>query len=178
MKTALSIDPGIRGCGVAVWREGILAGASYVKSAAREGNGPGECVAMAKSILTGISAIGLPNDTLIVEWPQTYGGRAGKGDANDLFALAGIGSALAALLQDVRLAYFRPHDWKGGLEKPKSVSESYPIVSMCERRLHPEERANIYLPTNRKLQLDVWDAVGIGLKHFGRFEPVRVYARE
>jgi len=173
----LSVDPGIRGSGGSLWENGTLVRATYIKNPLTEGGGPRECAAMAREIIVWADQWGV--DCVICEWPQTYGGGASRGDTNDLFPVAGVGAALAALVgENVRFDHVVPHDWKGSIQKPKKVSDPYSIVLMCERRLSDAEKAVVELPGNKRHHWDVWDAVGIGLKALGRFEKMRAVARE
>jgi len=199
----LAIDPGIRGCGVALFVKGRLVAAAYVKSPVRAGSGPWECFAAASAVrawamvaLDQLLADGVLTepaiDQFVAEWPQTYGGRAAAGDANDLFPLAGVVAALATLMltergrgfarvgaDAVSVSYFSPHDWKGGVQKPDSVSKPYPIEGKVRARLDSAEVAALTRewPSNVRHTWDVTDAVGVGLKQSGRFERQRAYAR-
>lgn len=178
----LSVDPGIRGCGAALWENQCLVRAAYVPSSAREGDGPVEAVAMAQALVSWAQRTTCeprPIGDLVVEWPRTYGGKASRGDANDLFALAGIDSALAALLpQSTRVSRYFPKDWKGTIEKPKTTKQPYIIRERVFARLDVFERAVVDWTNNVKHSWDVADAIGIGLKHLGRFRLNRVYAVE
>lgn len=181
----LSIDPGIRGCGAALWLHKRLVAAAYVKSPASKGSGPREAVDCARAVAEWMAERSkeyrfFPPATvdLAVEWPQTYGGRASRGDANDLFALSGIDSALCALLEPDNVKSYAPREWKGALQKPASVNSPYPVEAMVLRRLDESETKAVELPTNKRLHWDVWDAVGVGLKHVGRFDKLKVYPRE
>lgn len=179
MTALLSVDPGIRGCGCALWNKGVLVFATYVNNPAAKGGGPAECAKMAHAIVAWVRRDFGDLERVICEWPQTYGGGASRGDTNDLFPVAGVGAALAALVEEnVRFDYVVPHDWKGSIQKPKKVSDPYPIVLMCERRLSDVEKDGIELPGNKRHHWDVWDAVGIGLKALDRFEKMRAIARE
>ncbi len=184
----LSVDPGKQGCGAALWRADRLLRATYVKRRTMLGvEGPEGCTAMAIDVLNWASVYG-QLDRLVLEWPQTYSGRSSRGDTDDLLPLAGVDAAIVTLFHHVRrlvanweagrVHFFKPHDWKGSIQKPKKVSDDYPVVGMCERRLKDDERCNIDLPNNVRHQWDVFDAVGVGLKHFNRFERHRVFSQE
>ncbi len=98
--------------------------------------------------------------TIAIELPQVYDRSRSKGDPNDLVQLAAVVGGIVDRMV-VPATIYLPREWKK--QVPKKI--------MCERvegRLTPEERARVELPNNKKLQLDVWDAVGIGLHHLGR----------
>ena len=174
----LSIDPGIRGCGCALWDSGKLVAAAYVKNSDEVCAVPRQCANMADKIAVWTLGIVHPAMQLVLEWPQTYGGRSSRGDANDLFPLAGIDGALAAIFPAANITHYVPHAWKGSLEKPSKTSEPYSVESRVRDRLSTEEAANVKWPTNVKLSWDVTDAIGVGLKFHGRFERKRVFHRE
>lgn len=112
-------------------------------------------------------------NTLVVEWPQFYGGRAARGDANDLLPLAALDGALAASFSGATVIAVRPHQWKGSVPKPASARGKYIIRYRVQVRLSEEERRRITWPTAGKLSWDVADAIGIGLWHLGRFDRKR-----
>lgn len=183
MSTVLSIDPGIRGVGAALWRDRVLVAAAYVRSAEVVGNGPRECVAVARAALEWASkwaglVVEKRIDQLVVEWPQTYDGRSSRGDTNDLLPLAGVDAALVTLLPFSKVAYFVPHEWKGGTQKPSKASDPYVIEERVKDRLDAGENQRVEWPRSEKHGWDVADAIGIGLKFLGRFERKRVFARE
>lgn len=115
---------------------------------------------------------------IIVEWPRTYGGRASRGDANDLFALAGIGAALTVINPWAIIESFCPSEWKGSVKKPKSTKQPYMVELRVRDRLAPGELARVEWPRNIQHTWDVTDAIGIGLKFHGRYELRRVHAAE
>lgn len=188
MEMLLSIDPGIRGVGAAMFGDGKLLVATYVRNPAREGGGPRECAVLAHAVVAWAEEhrfrfsgdIGLfPRvSKLVLEHPQTYGGRASKGDSNSLFPLAGVDAALAALFFDAETSFYVPHDWKQGVEKPEDTKHDYIIEKRVRVRLSEVELTKIEWPRNVRHTWDVTDAIGIGLKALNRFERHRVYARE
>jgi len=178
---ALSIDPGSRGCGCALWCDGKLAAAGFAKSAAPKGSGPRECAQAAQAAVQWLFDRGVTKvDRLVVEWPQIYerSGSKTKGDPNDLLPLTAINGALAALLPDAEVHYFVPYDWKQRTRKPESTKYPYVIRLRVERRLDADELATVDWTNNVKHSWDVTDAIGIGLYHHKRFERHRVYTRE
>lgn len=144
----LAIDPGVKGCGAAWFlHDGKLVRAWYEKEFNPDSDNwdVSWTLACVRKVL--------------IEKPQTVGGRAVRGDANDLIALAMRIGELSALFRQwgAKVEYVSPRGWKG--TQPKDI---------CHKRVrHRLEAqgtlANVHLPKNKKLQLDVLDAVGIGL---------------
>ena len=177
----LAIDPGIRGCGVALGYSGRIRAAAYVPSSVRTGADIAACVAMARAVVAwqrnawcGTEA---RIDEVVCEWPQTYTASKQKGDPNDLLPLAGVDCAICAFYPDVRHVTYRPSEWKGQLPKPHRVSDSNPMEQRVLARLDAEEQSRIMLPSARGLQHNTIDAVGLLLHHLVRFERHRVIAR-
>jgi len=176
----LSIDPGIRGCGVALWNWGYikdgLIQAKYIcgskgKDVTRGSNEKNvTCGSKEKDVTRSWYEAGLGVDALvrswggvvrevIIEWPQIY--RHSKGDPNDLLLLAGVaGIYTQKYSHSSKIVLYKPAQWKGQIPKPihhKRIIER--LGSAIDR---------VELPKNKKLQADVWDAVGLGLYHLGK----------
>lgn len=178
MSFLLSIDPGIRGVGAALFDDGVLLVAEYVKNPEKKGGGPREALALARVVDEWCTAITSSRvHHLVLEWPQTYGGRSAKGDTNDLFALAAVDGAIAGRVGAQTIDHLVPHDWKGSIGKPKPGSV-YVIESRVRAQLSSLELPRVRWPNAVKLTFDVTDAIGIGLHALGRFAPRRVFARE
>lgn len=187
-KALLAVDPGSRGCGCAIfeippiserrdWAQ--LRAAAYVKNPAKTGAGPREVAQMARAIDEWVFSLGarevdpliLTVEQLALEMPQTYGGRASKGDANDLLPLAGVICALAALYPNTEVFSYHPREWKSNIDADV-------MIERIKARLTPAETARVSLPTAKGLAHNVWDGVGIGLHAIGRLKPRKVYATE
>ncbi len=57
----VAVDPGIRGCGVAVFRDSVLVAAAYVASPVESGNQTAACLAMALAVWAWVrDVLGLP----------------------------------------------------------------------------------------------------------------------
>lgn len=176
----LSIDPGIRGVGAALWDGRALVRAEYVKNPFVIGNGPRESAAVAYAVHAWAMRNKVVGVTKIVlEYPQIYQREGGKtkGDPNHLLCLAAIDGAIAAVFTHADIEYFRPADWKGNTCKPEN-DEEYVITGRVKGRLDALECESVVWPTSKKLTYDVADAIGVGLHSLGRFERKRVYARE
>lgn len=158
----LAVDPGIRGCGCAVFCDAVLERAAYVENynlQFKEGRAAA-AYGMALSVYNWAG----PINELVVEWPQVYASRIRQGhsfaDPNDLLALAAVDGAVAALYSKVTYSP-RPAQWKQQLKKE--------IVEQRVRaRLDATETAVLDAAVNDagKLWHNVVDAVGIGLSCF------------
>lgn len=174
----LAVDPGIRGCGVALFRFSqsanatLLERAAYVRNPLKEGNGPAESAAMAQAVVDWFDTQPRERpfpDVLALEYPRVYQGNKQKGDPNDLLPLAGVVCAVSGLLLRSEVRRYFPHEWKGTVDADVMLAR---IVG----RLRPDEVGKIE-PCPASLRHNVVDAIGIGLKAVGRFEPHRVIAR-
>ncbi|MEK7706236.1 MAG: hypothetical protein AAB426_14850 [Myxococcota bacterium] len=170
----LAIDPGVRGCGAALFQgdgSDRLIAAAYVVFSRRDD----EICSVPFAVREWVSARAdsLAVKRVVLEFPQTYRGRAARGDTNDLLSLAFVDGAIAALFAVADVALVRPFDWKGSVPKPVSATGDYIIRSRVEARLSSDEKTAVVWPKNGRHSWDVADAVGIGLHHLGRFAPQR-----
>ncbi len=162
----VALDPGIRGCGVACFTDGVLDRAGYVKSPARSGNSAAECIAMARAVESFYEG---EASEVAVEWPQVYASTRDK-DPNDLLALCGVDTACAVVLApNGRVVTYRPREWKGQLKKEACHFR-------LRSRLSPEEALVLAEAETlaKSMAHNMLDAVGIGLHHLGRLAPRRV----
>ncbi len=174
----LSVDPGIRGCGIACFADGVLYGAAYVESPLQRSDlDVAACVAMARAVVA-YCAWSTPGgfDEVVCEWPQIYTPGKMKGDPNDLPPLVGVDCAICASYPNAKHVSYRPAEWKGGLPKFGKSGEN-PMEQRVMLRLDEKERAAIWWPSAKSLAHNVTDSLGLGLFHLGRFERYRVIAR-
>lgn len=158
----LTVDPGLRACGCAAWdlngellRAGLVVGEPDTSAIV-----PDVVEAMAGAVERWTSTIA-GVDLLVIERPQTYRGRAQKGDTNDLLDVSLVVGAVHVHIGS-STRYATPAEWKGNT--PKHVTEA-----QAKEKLSAKERAVIELPgRNKKLASNVWDAIGIGLWRFRR----------
>lgn len=153
----LTIDPGVRGCGCAAWTSGgELLRAAYVRPATVSD----DVAATVRETAWAVENWVMGNDLqrVVIEYPQTYRGRAARGDANDLVQVALVAGALSVLTANPALLVL-PAEWKG--QTPKAATEA-----RARKRLG-DLVARVLLPgRDKKLATNVWDAVGIGLWYF------------
>lgn len=167
----LAVDPGIRGCGCALFEERKLIAASYVANPEKTGNTAEAAVSMAHAIRAWADTYWV--DEMALEWPRIYATRIRRGltkeDPNDLLALTAVDSALLMRLRAGKVACYAPPDWKGQMKKEPCHARVADRLSDTEWKVlkAADEEAG-------SLAHNVWDAVGIGLFHVGRFERKRV----
>lgn len=169
------VDPGLRGCGMAVFDSGELFRAGYVVNPVLSGNGYTAHEAMGWEALVWLrnnSSEGAFFDKLLIEHPRVYPGSAQqKGDPNDLLDVVAVGASVATALTDISLGSaletVYPFDWKGNA--PKEV-----MTARIRAALSPEERAKI-LPCAAGLMHNVLDACGIGLWRLRRINQKKIH---
>jgi hypothetical protein len=151
----VSIDPGVKLAGIALWQEGIMISATLLR-----GNHWTEVADSAAEFFSGI-----PLDQIAIEKPQVYVRSRSKGDPNDLIDLAlaagAIAQALRILSPNATIHEYKPAEWKGQL--PKDL-----CVERTRFALTDDERKRVNLPRAKSLAHNVYDAIGIGLKHLKR----------
>jgi hypothetical protein len=152
----LSIDPGIRATGVALWDDkGTLARAGLVRIPDKAAH---PWIKMSDTLIDWIFPDQISR--AFIEFPQTYAGRASRGDTNDLLALAGLVGAIHFTIYNgfaIHTVQVRPGEWKG--QRPKAVTKANVL-----EKLTKEELARVDLKIPVSLRHNVFDAVGIGLK--------------
>jgi len=166
MSTLLSVDPGLRGCGCALWRDGQLVRTAYVRgSDDQEASFADVVEAMAEAAHTWqaeVRAFFVTHEgpmRLVIERQRVYGGRAARGDASDLIDVAVVVGAIVGRL-GVPSRIVLPQEW-GCAEKSVNMER-------VKRDLSLAELARVELPgsrgrVNKKLSENVYDAVAIGL---------------
>lgn len=152
----ITIDPNLRGCGVAEWRGSQLIRAGYVKNPVTKGRGYVAHAAMGEAVHGCVLFLGT---VVIIEHPRAYGSVHREGDPNDLLDVVGVGAAIATKCNTIVESVF-PSDWKGNVPKQKM------LVRIWDK-LTEEERA-VVQKTNKSDREDVLDAIGIGLWKLNR----------
>jgi hypothetical protein len=183
----LAIDPGVRGCGIALFDGHVLSLARYVKnSSVAEASLPAVVRGMAQSVCGALAVRGVLTSHvrhLVVEWPQVYQGAKQKGrDPNDLLALSAVDGAIAALFPTAICTRYLPREWKGQVPPNECARRIVARLSLDERG-RVDRLAEFHAALERAIVLrkevggtdhNTIDAIGIGLKQIGRFEPIRV----
>jgi len=159
----ISVDPGVKATGIAVFDDGELAFAFLARGA--------DWFATAKNAhdkLCERLPLDLVEQSLYIgEVPQVYQARHLKGDPNDLIDVTLVFAALVGC-KGLAPVLYRPREWKG--QVPKRVSND-----RIWSKLSDDERQRVELPPGRKktagaLSHNVIDAIGIGLHYLRRGE--------
>ena len=159
----VAVDPGIRGCGAALFADQVLLRAAYVPNPCTSGNGPRESASAALAVQQWLELYGYTAEVLALEYPRVYPARSQKGDQNDLLPLAGVVCALAACYPSARVIRYFPREWKGTVDADV-------MLTRIESKLTPVERTRL-APCPGDLRHNMIDAVGIGMRAVGRLSP-------
>lgn len=159
-----AIDPG-KNCGIAVFRDKELITASLI-SVKGSADKPSTWSEMARLVIWKVDPPA--GDELAIEFPQVYRGAKSKSDPKDLLHLSAMVGAVSHAMasRHVRVTLYQPHEWKGQLDKDQ-------VMQRVNERLGYSEAGRI-VPAGAKTH-NVFEAIGIGLKHLKRFEPYRAY---
>jgi hypothetical protein len=153
----LSIDPGKRHIAYAVMDGGQLRNAAMTDPVEAY-EGAFLLSEVIRLFLASLKINGIDQDAVSVvlcEFPRTYPHQ--RTPPNDLFPLAAIAGAITTLFS-CNTYFIEPRVWKGNI--PKAV-----MTQRIKDSLTPPERARINLPSQKSLQHNVFDAIGIGLWH-------------
>lgn len=166
--TLIAIDPGLRGCGLAVFKAGKLYRAEYVRNHDKSNRGPVAHMVMAEAIAHAaqdcVGYATTPNH-VTVEFPQIYSGPQKGIDMNDLLDIAGVASACMATvaawlaIQDSDCRWSLPAGWKGNIKKEIMTNRILASLTDAERGLIVSAGAKDH---------NTVDAVGVGLWQLGR----------
>lgn len=156
MSKLIAIDPGLRCSGVAFFVNGKLERAFLARGS--KAAGTQAWLDMAKAIKQECIEYAEIDkfDELVLEFPQVYRSKYQKGDPNDLLQLAAVVGVIAATGFYTKINYFLPREWKG--QVTKEITEA-----RVKKKLSKEELGRIELTKNKKLNTNIWDAIGIGI---------------
>lgn len=163
MRSLLSIDPGKKAIGAALWADGLLVRAFLSRAKGKDLN------------------------TLLVshfrtaEWERVnevaievmrYRAQDGRSRPNDLLDVQAIGMAVAGRVGD-SVRVYAPHEWKSAL--PKAVHHVRLIEALSDEERIILDRAVDKAP--KAHHKEIYDAVGIGLFHLRRINLAGVSRR-
>lgn len=159
MNWLLSVDPGLKACGVALWSgSGVHTELVWARAvrASVVGRGPAAWGRLASEVMGYAPELGVDEGRVIVETMKVYAN--GKADPDDLFELQGISGAVTgvAVSRKWRADGVLAREWNGTVpsdirrERTKAWVEARGWTSRVD------------LNTTARFQQDVWSAVGIG----------------
>jgi hypothetical protein len=153
----LSIDPGLRGIGAALFaKNGYLERAAYIEGTPK-GKGPAAWLPLLDNVVAWVGKDVV--EQLVVELPQVYTVSKSKGDPNDLIQLAAIDGCLIGAFRErfkgVFVQAYLPAEWKGQVKKEAHHERIKKVISEAEVE-------KIKMPVS-SLAHNVWDAVALGL---------------
>ena len=171
MTLLVSIDPGLRLCGLAIFTDGVLTTAVLVK-AWEKLEGPEAYRTMAQAIQATVRDV---PTAVAIETPQQYHGSPAP--RSRVQALEGVVGAIAAVFAPYgpTVVHYLPREWKGQLPKPVAFQRVLGRLSVEELNVEPRLLDVKLAPTSQWGH--VVDAVGIGLHHLGRLGTVRAGGR-
>lgn len=155
----ISVDPGLRGLGIAYFYDSELKVATYVKNTDTKRRGPPAWLDMLRAVCNSSMppAYLLAPITMAVEVPVVY--PKIKTDPNDLIDLAGVLGSLVGHFEPSQLLWFKPSDWKGQVPKAVMNARVWARLSDSEQRSVQRVGAKDH---------NTMDAIGIGLKALNR----------
>lgn len=164
----LSIDPGLRAMGVALFTmEGTFYSAGLVRNPEMKHTHLGAHRSMAMAFQEWLDTPrhrGKWISGVAYEWPQIYPGR--KTPPKDLLHLTGVLGAVAMAMPNAVSDWtpYAPREWKGQVPKAVDHARTVSVLSRLERDLLNDSLKGI----PRSLSHNTLDAVGIGLHHLER----------
>lgn len=168
MTTLISLDPGLRLCGVAVFRDGVLTWAGLARNTNLTDRGAQAWLSMADAVMHALPMGTLlrPPDLLVHELMQVYETKRQKGDPADLIELAGVSGAVVGTLDPRRAISYLPREWKGQIGK--EVHHPRARSKLSEQEAATLDRCLESVPVS--LRHNVMDAVALGLFQLKRLK--------
>lgn len=153
----LSIDPGLRCVGAALWKDGVLVHAGAVRGPPSPARGPSVWAELAGNVHADCTSefVDMESGHLVVE-TMRYAHASKKGSAEDLLEVQGVAGAIIGRFVGWEAHEAPAHEWKG--QVPRDVMAARTEAWLREQgwhaRLTPSSRAT---ETN-----DALHAVAIG----------------
>ncbi len=176
----LAIDPGLRACGCALFKDGVLLRAALVKNPEKKLRGPQAHVKMAGAVSDWSFSYTENATELALEYPRVYPNHSNKRseDPNDLLELAGVDAAIAMQLgRTFHIRHYFPADWKGQLPANQCARQILGELSEAEENCIENLQPFLVNLASREAAgkqvshsaHNTIDAVGVGLHHLSRF---------
>lgn len=160
----LCVDPGLRGCGCALFEGTTLVRAMYVRNSEKVKRGAEAWRAMADAVsLAAQNAQCLIIETQII---RPFDTRAIHGS---IMEIQGVAGAIVGLFSDMTVGGYTPSEWKGTVKGDI-------MTERIKERMTSEEK-KVFESSGKTVDHNIYDAVGLGYFHLGRLSRNRVYAR-
>ena len=170
MSRLVAIDPGKWACGVAIFDDGVLSRAAFVRATRTATDSPLErWVAMGRAVAGYVGTGARGRVELVSEVPRVYPQARGV-DPMDLMELTGAVGTIAGFLGVPCRSYY-PREWKGTIDGDAFVATR---IMPRIRSMPAAVQARIEWPA-ASLRHNVADAIGLGLFALGGLAPRRVY---
>lgn len=157
----LSVDPGLRCVGVALFKDGVLVRAAALRGPTT-GRGPAVWSALAQDVERWVGMQGNPTTpgTLVVELMKVQ--VKGRADPADLLELAGVTGAIVGRLSSWSAEGFEPAAWKG--QVPRDI-----YGARVEGHLRAEGLwSRVEVPSRATELNDAMHAAGLGRWYLAR----------
>lgn len=154
----VTVDPGLRACGVAVFRDGVLTSAFAVRGPA-DVRGPRLWRSLGGDVCHRLSKVALfaQQGHLLVETMQVHTTATSKGDPDDLLELQGVASAVVSKVPNWwSVEGVLTRDWNG--QVPSAVRRERTQKWVTDNGWTDR----VDLNTTARFQQDIWSAIGIG----------------
>lgn len=156
MELLITVDPGVQGCGLALFDNKRLDFAAYIKKTNGQVayNVADEINSLIKIDISAHDIV-----ELVIEIPQIYDSAHQKGDQKDLVDLAVISGAIAGACRNsvTNMLFVRPAEWKG--QTPKHITEIRARACLSSA----EKRCTVLAAKAKTKAHNVWDAIALGL---------------
>lgn len=166
MKTLISLDPGLREAGLAVFTGGLLTSAFLVRNPNTKDRGGKAWVDMGREvdiILGEAASTETSLFTFVSEIPQVYReGKSANVSPDDLTNLTGVVGCVIGFLDPSEVKTYVPAEWKG--QVPKKIHNKRIIAALSST----EVAALDAVKCPASLKHNVVDAIGVGLFELGR----------
>lgn len=174
----LSLDSGLRDCGVALYDESTLSECALVRSPVRKDRDAVAWNAMAETVVNWTLEQGDPPDVLVYEMMEAYESNSAAKN-NQILQLAGVLGATCrefSLVGGTQFIGYLPKQWKGNIKKDPHHRRITGAYSKATGKFRPgiltEAELEIYAAARDGvpdgLRHNILDGIGIGLYHVRR----------
>lgn len=159
----ITLDPGLRCTGWALWVHGRLVKCGASRSDAKDLGEAAHQHALNIHLATYLSHPSPALGNVVLERMQDRGNKTKR--VRDILDCQAVGSYVAGWMRPKRIIYRSPREWKGG-NIPKQVNHWRMIDLLYPEELEVIEQTTLTMA--KTIQHNLLDAVAIGVGHFER----------